>query len=189
MITHNFYTIPTGIDKDQADIIIRQSRNLANEIALVGNEKGENVLKLEKKRSDIRWIPTDNWIAGMMAHFVHSANNEFFNFKLEGWSDRIQYTEYNGKGTHYGWHADIRESTLIKGGARKLSISLILSDPSEYEGGELQLLLADRSKMQTFKPPIGTAIIFPSTALHRVRPLRSGSRVSLVGWMGGPPFV
>ena len=43
-------------------------------------------------------------------------------------------------------------------------------------------------KMKTFKPQMGDAIIFPSTTRHRVRPLKSGKRISLVGWYGGPAF-
>ena len=44
------------------------------------------------------------------------------------------------------------------------------------------------NKMSTMKPPMGTAIIFSSTTRHRVRPIKSGKRISLVGWYGGPPF-
>ena len=76
------------------------------------------------------------------------------------------------------------DSNLI----RKLSISLILSDPSEYEGGEFQIMHMGDKKMTTMKPPMGTAIIFSSTTRHRVRPIKSGKRISLVGWYGGPPF-
>ena len=66
--------------------------------------------------------------------------------------------------------------------------ALILLNPSEYEGGEFQLMFGGDTHMHTMKPPIGTAIIFPATSRHRLRPLRSGKRTSLVAWMGGPPF-
>ncbi len=70
----------------------------------------------------------------------------------------------------------------------KRSVALRLADPEDYEGGEFQLLFKDRKEMLTIRPEIGSAIIFPSDALHRVRPLKGGKRVSLVGWYGGPPL-
>jgi len=123
-----------------------------------------------------------------MSHYIQEANRNYFQFDLTQWSDQIQYTEYNGKGTHYKWHADSAHSSLSPMLVRKLSISLLLSPPDDYEGGEFQLLSSDSKEMKTFKPEMGQAIIFPSYLTHRVRPLKSGHRVSLVGWFGGPPF-
>lgn len=199
MIYHNYYENPTGIDKQVADLIIRQCTSKGLQPGVVMNGKSipqedssqpalvMNGINTNIRSSEVSWVSTDNWIAGMMAHFVHSANINFFNFDLTDWSDNIQYTEYNGAKSHYGWHADLHPSTYGEG-MRKLSISLLLSGPEEYEGGELQIIHTDRKEMVSLRPPLGTAIIFPSTSLHRVRPLKSGRRISLVGWMGGPNF-
>ena len=101
----------------------------------------------------------------------------------------IQYTVYDERDSHYKWHCDTGNTDLLNEcESRKLSISLLLSNPDEYEGGEFQLQLCGRSDMITMKPPLGHAIIFPSTSVHRVRPVKSGRRVSLVGWYGGPNF-
>ena len=70
---------------------------------------------------------------------------------------------------------------------RKLSISLLLSEPDEYEGGELQFSYYHKNH-GTVKPPAGTGIIFPAWLPHRVKPVKSGIRRSLVGWMDGPLF-
>ena len=185
----DYYQIPTGIDATVADHIIKTSHLLGTERmrSRIGSTETGEVNK-ELRNSIHRWLATDCWIAGMMAHYINEANRNFFNFDLEGWADSIQYTEYKGKNTHYAWHYDSSDAAFVSGGVRKLSISLLLSDPEDYEGGELQLLHPGEKRMVTFKPNLGQAIIFPSYLQHRVRPLKSGNRFSLVGWYGGPPF-
>ena len=103
------------------------------------------------------------------------------NFDLSGFGDEIQYTEYFGENNgHYSWHGDIGPNVPH----RKLSIVVQLSDPEDYEGGELELsagsYLVDGPKTK------GTVIVFPSFVLHRVLPLTSGERRSLVSWVSGP---
>ena len=191
-----YYQIPTAIDKTMAEHIKNTVHTFASERqksmtaggGMVGDGSFAQVANMMIRNSTHRWIATDNWIAGMMAHFVREANLSYYNFDLIGWADQIQYTEYNGKGTHYKWHADSMDSAIIPNTCRKLSISLLLSGPDEYQGGEFQILNSDNSTMRTFKPELGQAIIFPSYLTHRVRPLKSGNRVSLVGWYGGPHF-
>ena len=65
----------------------------------------------------------------MMKHLIECANIHYFNYDISEWSDKIQYTVYNGGGSQYKWHTDICESCLNKDNVRKLSISLLLSDP------------------------------------------------------------
>ena len=186
MVGCDYYYIPTGIDKKIAKHIIKNIDKFGSEED--ASKIAGNVVNEKLRRSTQRWIPTDNWIAGMMAHFINEANRAYFKFDLTSWADKIQYTYYKGNGSHYSWHADAMESGLAQGDVRKLSISLLLSDPDDYEGGEFQLLFKDRREMISIKPELGSAIIFPSDALHRVRPLKGGKRVSLVGWYGGPPL-
>ena len=104
----------------------------------------------------------------------------------------MQFLFYEGKGTGYKWHSDIgtinddeEEGTTD---IRKLSLVLCLSRKEDYEGGELQLILDGRREMDTLKLDMGDCVIFPSTTLHRVRPLKSGERTTIVGWYGGPDF-
>ena len=191
-----FYQIPTGIDATLAKHIIdtihlnagAMEKSMTGGGMLGDGSFAQSIADNAIRKSTQRWIATDHWLSGMMAHFIREANKNYFQFDLIGWSDQIQYTEYNGKGTHYKWHCDTNHSVLIPNTVRKLSISLLLSDPSDYDGGEFQILNSDASTMKTFKPDIGQAIIFPSYLTHRVRPLKSGKRVSLVGWYGGSPF-
>ena len=178
----DYYYIPTAIDKDVVEVILNQYKKISLDQSTIF----DNEIHLPIRNSKHCWIATDNWISGMMKHFVEVANNDFFNYDLTQWSNKIQYTVYDEKNSQYTWHSDILKSNsnII----RKLSISLVLSDSTEYEGGEFQIMHLGEKDMLTMKPPIGTAIIFPSTTRHRVRPIKSGKRISLVGWYGGPPF-
>lgn len=79
-------------------------------------------------------------------------------------------------GMNYGVHSD---SAVIAAGyaplRSDLSCTLFIADPSTYEGGELSLQLGGRTI--AFKGPAGSAIVYPSTTLHEVRPVTSGERL------------
>ena len=139
---------------------------------------GTNHIRKSIRKSAIHWLPWDHWIAGVLHNIMISANNDFFKFDLDHFSDGIQITRYD-PGGHYTWH---RDST--NGKTRKLSISLLLND--DYTGGELEL----ESKPDSFlcTPKAGEAILFPSWLSHRVKPVKTGHRISLVAWMNGPEF-
>jgi PKHD-type hydroxylase len=70
---------------------------------------------------------------------------------------------------------------------RKLSMAMLLSDPSEFEGGEFQVKTTS-DDVQTLEVKKGRAWFFPSYMLHRVTPVTKGVRRSLVLWVGGPQF-
>jgi len=184
----DFYKIPTKIDRDVAELILKKCQILSLIPSSIVGEGAGNEIEKEIRRSLNGWIPTDHWIAGIMKHLIEVANEELFHYDITAWSDKVQYTVYNDDRSHYTWHNDIANSPYREDFVRKLSISLLLSDPEDYEGGEFQLMLLGKDEMITFKPAMGTAIIFPSTAKHRVRPVTKGQRISLVGWYGGPPF-
>jgi len=138
------------------------------------------------RKSTNRWLYTDSWVAGMMSHFILEANKSFFDFELEGWNDQIQFTVYEPPGGHYSWHIDVMSNSK-KYFVRKLSIVMCLSSKNDYGGGEIELFHPTK-KVKTFKLDAGDVIVFPSIVSHRVKPVTSGRRISLVGWYGGPPF-
>ena len=116
--------------------------------------------------------------------FVRDANEQMWQFHLTNLLEDIQFTEYDADYEgHYDWHMDMggEESST-----RKLSITIQLSDPSDYEGGELQFLL-NRTVHETERSQ-GTVVLFPSYLLHRVNRVTRGRRQSLVLWIHGPPF-
>ena len=128
--------------------------------------------------ADSEWL----WLFDIVAGVINHANDNFFGYDLTALSEGIQFTEYLGTGDHYTWHTD-------KGFAyapRKLSITIQLSDPESYEGGDLELQFGPEPV--PMKRSRGSAFIFPATMLHRVTPVTSGERYSLVAWVTGPPF-
>ena len=113
-----------------------------------------------------------------------------WNFDIKG-IEPIQFGIYSDGGK-YDWHVDQGSKMLLKGGSiRKISMTLFMNNPDEYEGGEFDLELFHPQKQpryETFKLKKGSAIFFQSDVWHRVRPVSSGVRKSLVAWYSGPTF-
>ncbi len=117
-----------------------------------------------------------------LAQLAMQVNQERYNFDLMGFYEPIQIAQY-AQGDFFDWHSDFSTGSAS---TRKLSLSVQLSDPSEYEGGDLQFMI--NTKQVNAPKTLGTVIIFPSFVLHRVTPITSGVRKSLVGWVSGVPF-
>jgi len=125
-----------------------------------------------------------------------------------------QYTTYEHRpnapvtGDFYTWHLDSSDVEQSDGGrVRKLSSTLQLSDPEEYEGGNFDYIeyqgvfdkldiYDTRIDIGNFKRSIpfsakakGTLIVFPSDTYHQVTPVTRGVRKSLVSWFHGNPYV
>jgi PKHD-type hydroxylase len=152
----------------------------------------KSVIKDEIRRSKVSFItPNENneWIFFRFNQIIESVNNKWYNFDLNGY-DQIQYTEYHSSNLgHYYWHTDIFLGKLPENNyteTRKLSLSLLLNSPDEFEGGELHI--GHESNYESVKMDRGTAILFPSWQLHRVSPVTKGIRKSLVIWVLGPKF-
>lgn len=141
------------------------------------------------RKSNIKWInrfenDLDNtWIFQKISELAVIANQNIYHFLLCGMFEGIQYTVYDGsEDGFYCSHVDHGKNYY----KRKLSIVIQLSDPSEYEGGDL--LLHTRNKPFAIPKGLGSCITFPSWMLHEVTPVTSGIRRTLVCWVSGPPF-
>lgn len=136
------------------------------------------------RKSNVAFIFPDANTEWMFYKLEEATNklNEFFNFDLHGMGEGIQFAEYKAPDGHYNWHSDSGDTTM----PRKLSLTVELSDPSTYEGGDLELNVTGEPEKMTKQQ--GRVIAFPSHALHRVTPVTSGVRHSLVVWVTGPPF-
>ena len=137
--------------------------------------------------TDVSWIEMNQdseWIYDRLAYIARKLNGEYYNFDLYGFWEHLQYTVYDGtENGHYDWHVDAGSNDECP---RKLSIILQLSDPSEYEGGELQIMTG--KDHITIEKKKGLLVAFPSYQLHRVTPVTSGVRKTLVVWVTGPAF-
>ena len=154
---------------------------------------------IKKKRdSNIVWM-NDNWIYREIHPYIREANAKAgWNFEWD-WSESCQFTKYK-LNQYYDWHCDswdkpYAEPGPTQGKIRKLSVTVSLSDPKDYKGGELEFDLRDQDPDK--KPnihvckqilPKGSLVVFPSFVWHRVKPVTSGTRYSLVIWNLGRPF-
>lgn len=185
---HPFATWKNGFSNDEIQSIITYCDSLEKTSATVGGfTEGDDISNI--RESDISWValtPDTNWLYDKLSYIARQLNGEFYKFNLFGFQEHFQYTVYksDSKG-HYTWH---RDSGAVKDiGPRKLSLVLQLTDPAEYEGGELELLTS-ADPLQVAKEK-GLVSVFPSYTLHRVTPVTLGTRRTLVAWITGPAFV
>jgi PKHD-type hydroxylase len=159
-------------------------------------KNGEMDFENQARKSDIAWVrPNDEnmWIFDRMTWVIEKLNDRFYEFDLNGY-EVMQYTVYDEDGEQrYDLHMDTilgTDKPMEMPQTRKFSLSMVLSDPSEYEGGKFQLQtgLPDEEKMMTVEQLKGRVIGFPSFLLHRVTPVTKGKRKSLVIWVEGPKF-
>lgn len=146
--------------------------------------KKDNLEKLQKiRKSKVCWLPENNheWLFKKITNCADVANKSMWHFELVGVTEKVQYSIYPPTGGHYDWHMDIGNGTSAK---RKISIVVQLSDPSEYEGGELVFKFGVNES--TVPKKKGALVCFPSFFLHKVTPVRKGIRKSLVAWISGP---
>jgi|SRR5210317_98571 len=147
----------------------------------------ENGVDTSIRNSEISFIYssiTENqFIHQRITDVVNNANSSLWNLDLSH-LEILQYTKYNSKYKgHYGWHVDNLFQNH-RNSMRKLSFSVLLSDPDKFEGGDLELSYGDGpTKMPRQKNKM---ILFPSYTLHRITPVTKGIRESLVGWVQGP---
>jgi PKHD-type hydroxylase len=155
----------------------------------VGGVGNTSVVDKNTRRTDISWIGLRSdtaWLWEKLTNVIADVNQQFFKFDLTGCYEPIQLGIYKESDNgHYNWHCD--DSPTDKNVPRKLSMSLLLSDPSEFEGGELQAKTSC-DEIHTLDMTKGRAWFFPSYTLHRVTPVTKGVRRSLVLWVGGPEF-
>ena len=168
------------------------------ENAIVENnlEEGE-ASNQDLRKCKIGWIENSK-LRSLLLTLCHQVNvNAEWNLQILG-GEGIQYTLYN-EGDHYNWHVDAQGflksqqmGMCSDSPVRKISLTVFLNDPEEYEGGELELELFGplaKERSVKFKEPKGTVIFFPSDTWHKVNPITSGVRKSLVSWFGGGPYV
>lgn len=177
-----YYWFETGFSSEEVNLIIKNSKNYESQKATIIGEDDQNSIR----KSNIKWLPVNdewNWVYDRLANQITEANNTLWQFNLHTIIDNIQFTEYEGNGGHYDWHLDIGPRSINH---RKVSVVVQLSNPEDYIGGDLELHPGSHS----FAVPRakGAVVVFPSFLLHRVTPLTSGLRRSLVLWAGGEPY-
>tara|TARA_R110000803_G_scaffold192472_1_gene255310 strand:- start:586 stop:1233 length:648 start_codon:yes stop_codon:yes gene_type:complete len=199
-VIHNVFT------PERCQEIIDQYKNNVSKASHDDGKGGLTSAEDNIRSSQIAWIndpDINNTLKNMMTISNHSA----------GWSyditshEQHQFTKYEPN-DHYSWHYDGSGCNFSKrhftfgtpnsllevaipgciGTVRKISASVLLND--DYSGGEFDAAFIEDGELikKEIKPKIGDAIFFPSAMTHRVRPVKVGTRYSLVCWFAGPPF-
>jgi PKHD-type hydroxylase len=180
--TQNYYFFEKGFTDEELDKIYKDVATIPFISAGTGPE---NCQDKSIRSSSVKWIPKDKewgWLYDKMMAMIIEANDNVWNFDLYSVLDDIQYTEYHATNDgHYGWHQDIGPGALS---TRKVSITVQLSGPDEYEGGDLEYWKGGQD-IQKAPRGKGVVFIFPSYMMHRVTPVTKGVRRSFVLWVGG----
>jgi PKHD-type hydroxylase len=177
-----------GLFEDaELDAIVEHGDRLALEKAELSSG-GKNYENIRSTR--VAWVErntqTENFYR-RMEDAVLLLNARFFRFDLTGLAT-FQYAIYGGtEGGHFDWHKDYgRDPADPHREPRKLTLSLQLSDPDDYQGCELQVRAGNQ--IDTAPRQRGALVAFPANVLHQVTPIRSGVRKVLVIWAMGPEF-
>jgi len=171
----------------QCQMIVDAGHQQKPEEAKVGGgEKGKHDTK--KRVTTISWIPFPKMpeMYKQIENQLSIVNLNHFGFDGITLTEPAQFTEYP-KGGFYDWHMDLNAfGQEGQNPIRKISMTLLLSDPKDFTGGDLMF-----SEMGDKKPvPLkqGQAIFFASFLRHKVAPVKKGIRRSMVMWFGGPPL-
>ena len=169
----------------QCQMVIDKGMSLKKENAKVGMENPGGGIDSKKRITSISWIPFKDMpeMYRDIEATMLKANGNHFGFDGMRLTEVAQFTHYR-EGGFYDWHMDNDVLGKNQPPIRKISMTLLLSDPSTFEGGELEIM----SKGKTAKLKQGQAIFFASWLQHRVKPVTKGERKSLVMWFGGPSF-
>lgn len=203
-LEYKYWYFTNAIPKHKCDQIIKFAFSIKNKLAVVGGMHSIKNIEEEKKLKQVRdsniVFLDERWIYQEIHPWIKDANRSAnWNFQWDV-SESAQFTIYN-KNQFYDWHEDSWDkpyenvNPAYNGKIRKLSASILLSDPSEYEGGELEFDTSRSSldKQLGFKvcneiKEKGAMVVFPSFIRHRVKPVTKGRRLSLVIWNLGYPF-
>ena len=202
-IEYLYWYFKSAVPKRLCDDIVRYGLQHTTENAVVGDAS----LNGKIRKSNVAWL-NDPWIYKEIMPYVHKANkNAGWNYEFSR-SEKCQFTVYQ-PGQFYDWHVDawVKPYQKVKEGSakeapsiefvglmRKLSVTVCLNDFKEYGGGQLELATDERPDFKRKAHNLrniatkGTIIVFPSFVWHRVKPVTSGTRYSLVIWNDGNSY-
>ena len=196
-----FYYFDSALSPFLCDKIIKEGYSNNPDFALTGGtgytrSKKEIEKTKEIRNSNVSWI-NDWWVKKELEPYVKRAN------EMAGWnfnftkSEASQFTIYE-PGEYYDWHRDAQNYPYTqgkeKGLIRKLSVTVSLSNPEDYEGGFLEFAREKDFNKKCFHTvreilPRGSICVFPSYTWHRISPVTKGKRLSLVQWNLGDSYV
>ena len=210
-----------AFEKEGKQVLPQEDKTLDEIKEQIGHTEGKNLDKERYVRdSEVCWF-NDTWLYDLIHPFLRRANEDS-GWKYQwDFSESFQFTKYN-PGGFYGWHTDGQSCHFGKykryipgvtpldvnghipigytnnhnmiGKVRKLSMTINLNKPGEYDGGNLKFDFGPHAGGKRFHEveeirPQGSIIVFPSYVYHQVTPITRGTRYSMVLWSLGQPFV
>ncbi|VVE27223.1 PKHD-type hydroxylase [Pandoraea aquatica] len=181
---------PSHLPDEFCDLLLDTGRSIALSDANVvstaeGPIRNENV-----RKSKVGFFNKAHWISQICLHYGCLANHELWQYDIA----EIQGTQFSTyeQGCFFNWHRDgaprsdatHNDPDVLR---RVITVIIMLSDGSSYEGGDF--LLRDASRAELKDPAFrarGTVVVFPAYVLHQVSRMVSGHRASIVGWLMGP---
>jgi PKHD-type hydroxylase len=201
---NSYYYFKNVFSNTFCDEVIKYGNSQNELLARTGGLENKELNKKQKKQlfkkrnSNVSWLDQE-WIYREIRPYLKIANEQAgWNYHYD-YLESVQFTKYK-LNQHYGWHTDgfpepfdINHSNINwRGKLRKISAVIVLSNPSDYKGGELMFkyFQNEKTKIESVKDilPRGSIIVFPSYVLHQVKPVIDGLRYSLVVWALGNPF-
>jgi PKHD-type hydroxylase len=186
MVINPYWLWESEVSGEICDQLIKEVEWKNEQPGLIGGD-GALMLDLKTRKTKVVFERWTKVIGSILFSHIYAANiSAGWNFKLR-YPEDTQIGVYSDKG-HYDWHQDLGPPSS-NNHQRKLSAVLILSNPDDYEGGELLLKSAKPVEEIKFKLPKGSVIVFPSFIEHKVNVVTAGERYSAVMWVDGPAFV
>jgi PKHD-type hydroxylase len=176
VLTHNGVFSP----QDCVKAFANNDKDWITSVVQTSASEEEGTEKTDVRNSSNIWVSRKEeniWLFDKMLALTMAAN-KLFKFEVD-FFEALQLARYQ-EGQFYGWHADLGPGQM---GNRKLGITVQLSEPDSYEGGDLVL---DDNGRDFFAPrELGSVTVFPSFMKHKVTPVTKGTRYSLVAWASG----
>jgi PKHD-type hydroxylase len=176
------FIVQDVFSQQECRLIIEEGKAAAQEQATVKTTHGVTYDR-GIRECNLAWfspeVPDYDWFMQRVAKHIIAVNQDVWHFDLDGKKEYAQFASY-GTDHKFDWHTDAGEAEVSQ---RKLGCVIHLNDPGEYQGGELQLFAINNPRPAP--QDVGSLIIFPAYVLHRVLPVTSGHRYTLVQWMSG----
>ena len=193
-----FYLFPKIIKPEVCDEIVKECiTNKLKSATTYDRDISSSRDDPDVRKTSVYFVPTDrgNKANEIAWHFLKEANKQMFNYDLT-YFQSIQFADYRDGG-FYDWHVDSYDQDKPNK-TRKLTLSLQLTDPNTFEGGEFQFFNGGRpykvhgdlngEQLKKDLKTQGTIVVFESRDYHRVTPVTKGIRNSVVCWATGPAF-
>ena len=179
-------TVQPIFTPQQCQDIINMGHQQKSEEAKVGSTEKKSKYDTKMRITTISWIPFSEMpdMYRIIEKTMKQVNGNHFGYEGMTITEPGQFTEYP-KGGFYDWHMDAEMNCQFEPPVRKISMTILLSDTSEFTGGDLEFMAEGNKPPQLLQ---GQAVFFCSLLRHRVAKVKKGIRRSLVMWFGGPPF-